>query len=432
MDVQNFLTNKVGSEGLPILNKEDWRTVHADVSSDDFREEIAEWIVMHEPPYPRKVSLQNPQKADNKFLELCAKSMDKHIKPVEQTHDVLEKFDDYRRPYSSHGLGVIDCGSEYNIVSDYDMYEERMKCGSTHTASPMEKWKNKKELAALFKFFYRLGNDELQIGTYIGAFRIGSYLATQFKPPVAKAIYEMTRAEKVLDTSCGWGDRLTAFYATPKAKTYVGCDPNGDTWVRYQYMCRRYEKLLGYVGDPIKIVNENCFVSKGVKNVTIFRSGAEDLPWDDLADDFDCTFTSPPYFATERYAEGSKFEDDQSWKKFGEYESWRDNFFIPVTEQSYLHCKEGGHCLVNILDPVVKNKRYRAGDDLIDFMEAKYSNSFIGQIGMRYMQRPKKTESKAELDKFLAKCYIENIWTFRKGEKKFDLFKGSTLEDFFI
>ena len=65
-------------------------------------------------------------------------------------------------------------------------------------------------------------------------------------------------------------------------------------------------------------------------------------------------------------------------------------------------------------------------------MEAKYSNSFIGQIGMRYMQRPKKTKSKVELDKFLAKCYIENIWTFRKGEKKFDLFKGSTLEEFFV
>ena len=36
MDVQNFLTNKVGSEGLPILNKEDWTTVHADVTSDQF------------------------------------------------------------------------------------------------------------------------------------------------------------------------------------------------------------------------------------------------------------------------------------------------------------------------------------------------------------------------------------------------------------
>ena len=286
-------------------------------------------------------------------------------------------------------------------------------------------------LARLFKFFYRLGNKELQLGTYIGAFRIGSYLATQFKPPVAKAIYTMTRAEKVLDTSCGWGDRLTAFYASPKAKTYIGCDPNGDTWIRYQYLCRRYEKLLGFKGDPIKIVNDSCFTSKGTKTVTIFRSGAEDLPWDDLADDFDCTFTSPPYFATERYAEGSEFEDYQSWKKFGEYELWRDKFFIPVTEQSFLHCKEGGYCMVNILDPVVKGKRYRAGDDLIDHMEENHGDSFLGQLGMRYMQRPKKTKTKWELDNFLKKCYIENIWVFRKGEERVPLFSRG-LEDFFV
>ena len=430
-NVQKYLTEHVGPEGLPILNQEDWTFIHTKVEPDDFREELAEWIVTNKPPYPRKVSLQNPQKADNKFLELCSKNLESHVKPKEQTHDVLEKFDDYRRPYSSHGLGVIDCGASFNIISDYDMYEERMKCGSTHSPSPMEKWKDKKELAPLFKYFYRLGNDQLQIGTYIGAFRIGSYLATQFKPPVAKCIYEMTRAEKVLDTSCGWGDRLTAFYSSPKAKTYIGCDPNGDTWVRYQYMCRRYEKLLGFKGDPIKTVNDTYFTSQGKKTVTIFRSGAEDLPWDDLADDFDCTFTSPPYFATERYAEGSEFEDDQSWKKFGEYELWRDQFFIPVTEQSYLHCKEGGYCMVNILDPVVKGKRYRAGDDLIDYMEEKHEGSFLGQLGMRYMQRPKQTKSKEELDNFLKKCYIENIWVFRKGEERVPLFDRG-LEDFFV
>ena len=307
-----------------------------------------------------------------------------------------------------------------------------MKCGSQTAPSPIDIWtKHEEKMARLFKFFYRLGNKELQLGTYIGAFRIGSYLATQFKPPVAKAIYTMTRAEKVLDTSCGWGDRVTAFYASPKAKTYIGCDPNGDTWIRYQYLCRRYEKLLGFKGDPIKIVNDACFTSQGTKTVTIFRSGAEDLPWDDLADDFDCTFTSPPYFATERYAEGSKFEDDQSWKKFGEYESWRDQFFIPVTEQSYLHCKEGGYCMINILDPVVDRKRYRAGDDLIDYMEEKYEGSFLGQLGMRYMQRPKQTKTKEELDNFLKKCYIENIWVFRKGEETVPLFNRG-LEDFFV
>ena len=166
-----------------------------------------------------------------------------------------------------------------------------------------------------------------------------------------------------------------------------------------------------------------------MKKVTIYRSGAEDLPWDEL-NDFDCTFTSPPYFATERYGEGGDFEDDQSWKKFGEYESWRDSFFIPVSENSYKSLKDGGYCMINILDPVVKGKRYRAGDDLIDHMEAKYNESFIGQIGMRYMQRAKKLP-KEELDKFMAKCYIENVWVFRKGDKGVPLFNNG-LESFFV
>ena len=432
MDVQNFLTNRIGPEGLPTLNKEDWKSINARFTPEEIRNALAKFIIENKPPYPRKISIQNSQQADNRFLELCTLNMDKYIIPKDQTKDVLEKYDDYRRPYSSHGLGVINCGAEYNISSDYDMYGERMKCGSHTTPSPMEVWtKHEAKMARLFKFFYRLGNDELQLGTYIGAFRIGSYLATQFKPPVAKAIYTMTKAKKILDTSCGWGDRLAAFYATPKAETYIGCDPNGDTWVRYQYMCKRFENLLGFVGDPIKVINDTCFVSRGKKSVTIFRCGAEDLPWDDLADDFDCTFTSPPYFATELYAAGTEFEDDQSWKKFGEYGLWRDKFFIPVTEQSYLHCKEGGYCMINILDPKVKGKRYHASDDLIDYMEAKYSGAFIGQLGMRYMQRPKKTATKKDLDDFLSKCYIENIWCFRKGEERVPLFNKGLLE-FFI
>ena len=43
------------------------------------------------------------------------------------------------------------------------------------------------------------------------SFRLGTYIATQFKPIVAKTIYDMTDAKTVLDTSMGWGDRLTGF-----------------------------------------------------------------------------------------------------------------------------------------------------------------------------------------------------------------------------
>ena len=51
---------------------------------------------------------------------------------------------------------------------------------------------------------------------------------------------------------------------------------------------------------------------------------------------------------------------------------------------------------------------------------------FKGQIGMRIMQRPQgrvKFKTKDELDEFMNKLYIENIWCFSKVEK--DYFKYS-------
>ena len=54
------------------------------------------------------------------------------------------------------------------------------------------------------------GKTELRGGrlddkSYVSAFRLQTYIATQFKPNVAKTIYQMTNAKRVLDTSCGGG-----------------------------------------------------------------------------------------------------------------------------------------------------------------------------------------------------------------------------------
>jgi hypothetical protein len=40
------------------------------------------------------------------------------------------------------------------------------------------------------------------------------------------------------------------------------------------------------------------------------------------------------------------------------------------------------------------------------------------------------TTTKKELDEFMAKCYIENIWCFRKGEEKVPLFNKGLMEFF--
>ena len=83
------------------------------------------------------------------------------------------------------------------------------------------------------------------------------------------------------------------------------------------------------------------------------------------------------------------------------------------------------------MDPKIKGTRYHSCDDLVDHIP-----NFIGQIGMRIMQRPQgknKFKTKEELLEFMNKLYIENVWCFGKN-KEFDFFRHTrraTLEGLF-
>ena len=163
------------------------------------------------------------------------------------------------------------------------------------------------------------------------------------------------------------------------------------------------------------------------------------MPWDEIKN-VDCAFTSPPYFSTERYNEGGEKEELQSWFKFNEYEKWRDDFYLPVSQNTFDSLSDNGVMMINILDPKVKGKRYRSGDELCDMLK----DNFIGQVGMRIAQRPQgknvfskivdneEVFDKDAMDKFMDKIYIENIWCFSKDKDR-DIFKHTklgTLEEF--
>ena len=166
--------------------------------------------------------------------------------------------------------------------------------------------------------------------------------------------------------------------------------------------------------------------------MTIYRCGAEDLPWNNIKD-IDCAFTSPPYFSTEEYNKGGVSEEDQSWFKFNEYEKWRDDFYLPVALNSHKSLSDNGFLFVNIMDPKIKGKRYFSCDELVDSL----SDYFIGQIGMRIMQRPQgnaKFKTKEELQEFMNMLFIENVWCFHSVHSDLDLFRHSrvtTLDNFF-
>ena len=411
-----YLSKYADENKLPVMDQQQFETVTDDIGKAQFRLDLADYIEEHRPKFPLK-------EISYEVMRQCFKSLQKqdvweYVKPVEQLEkNVKEKYDDYKYNFKDHGLGIIDAPSIFNDVSNYFHQHLRLNCSSYSFKSPLDVWYNgtAKDIWRCLGPMWRGingmkpvmvdGREELRGGklddkSYMSAFRLGTYIATQFKPNVAKTIYQMTNAKRVLDTSCGWGDRLAGFF-TSDAEEYIGCDPNPNTFKQYLKQVEVY----------------NSFLSKP-KKVTLYNCGAEDLPWDKI-DNIDCAFTSPPYFSTERYNEGGEKEENQSWHKFDEYSKWRDDFYLPVAQKSFERSK---HMFVNIMDPNIKNKRYYSSDELVDSLK----DNFVGQIGMRIMQRPKSDklfESDEEKAEFMNRIYIENVWCFSK--EKLDYFRHS-------
>ena len=406
-----MLSKYADENKLPIMDQSTFERITNDIGKEKFREDLAQYIADNRPKFPLKeISFEAMRQA---FKGLQKQDVWEYVKPLEQIDkNVKEKYDDYKYNFKKYGLGIIDAPSIHNDVSNYFHQHLRLNCSSYSFKSPLDVWYNgtAKDIWRCLGPMWRgingmkpvlvEGKEELRGGrlddkSYVSAFRLQTYIATQFKPNVAKAIYQMTNAKKVLDTSCGWGDRLAGFFASD-AEEYIGCDPNPNTYKQY------FKQIETY----------NSFLSTP-KKVTIYNCGAEDLPWNEI-DNIDCAFTSPPYFSTERYNEGGEKEENQSWKKFDEYLKWRDDFYLPVSQKTFERSK---HTFINIMDPTIKGKRYYSCDELVGSLK----DNFVGQIGMRIMQRPKSDklfESAEEKLEFMNRIYIENIWCFSQVEKQ--------------
>jgi hypothetical protein len=418
-----YLKQYANENKLPIIDQIAFERITNDIGRDQFRLDLADYIEKYRPVFPlKKITLDDVR---NSFHDLQKQDIGTYCNTND--NNVMEKYSDYKYNYKDYGLGVISAPSTYNNVSNYFHQELRLNCSSYSFKAPLDVWYNgtAKDIWRCLGPIWRgindmktvlvEGKEELRGGklseaSYMSAFRLGTYIATQFKPNVAKTIYQLTNAKKVLDTSCGWGDRLAGFFASD-AEEYIGCDPNPNTYKQYMKQIELY----------------NSFLTKP-KKVTIYNTGAEDLPWDTIKD-VDCSFTSPPYFSTEEYNKGGEKEENQSWFKFNEYEKWRDDFFLPVSKKCFEVSK---HTLINIMDPTIKGKRYKSCDEVVDMLK----DNFIGQIGMRIMQRPKSDklfETEKDKQEFMNKTFIENVWCFSK-DKNVDLFKSirkGTLDSFF-
>ncbi len=423
-NIQNIFLKNKDAKGIPSLNPKQWEELNSAYDKETIISELIEYIKEHKPQAPT-LPITKEEMITN-FFNLKQAPISKFILTFEETKGrVIEKYDDYGHTYDDCGLGVVQMGNGYLDVSNYFNQELRLNCDTYGFKSAHYRWNNVEDLRTVFLALWRLGNDKLDEQSIVGAFRLSTYIATQFKPHVAKYVYNATNSKVIFDSSCGWGDRLAGFYCS-NAKEYYGCDPNDQTFEMYKQQCIMYETILG--GTPVIRESKDFFSCIGEKVVYLFRLPAEDLNYNFMPK-VDCAFTSPPYFSTELYNSGGVHEDDQSWKRYNTYEKWRDNFYLPVNRKTYEILNDGGIQIVNIQDPKVKNTRYYASDDLINDLTTKYSDcKFLGNLGMRIMQRPKNIDKKKLLAHF-DKIYIEPMWCFGKNRNELSK-KGLGLSQF--
>jgi len=155
----------------------------------------------------------------------------------------------------------------------------------------------------------------------------GAQTAAQFRPGFALMMYRRfaPAGGTVLDTSTGFGGRLTGFFAS-HCETYIGIDPNTVT-----------------SAGNTALANDLCPADKTVE---LHCLPAEDVPHEALAGRAHFAFTSPPYFAKELYSD----EATQSCVRYRSAEDWRTGFLVPMLGLQFVALLPGAYSCVNIAD----------------------------------------------------------------------------------
>ena len=293
-----------------------------------------------------------------------------------------ETFTRYDYKYSSNGT-YIDCSTVGNVASDFFHQRSRYEADSLVSPSPARTWSSEKFLHSALGALFTMNMKEITTTTLRTCLCLRKYTASQFKPAVAKTIFDTYGPESVLDFCSGWGDRMCGFYASKKPRRYVGIDPNTKLREGYRRQIETYSSLV-------------C----EKKDANIITAPAEDVLL--LDNMFDMVFTSPPYFNIEKYCE----EETQSYKRYRNIDAWLNNFLFKAIKNAWDALRKGGYMLINISDVYSGHQVQNICDPMNDFI-ARLGGTYHGYTGMKMSKRPNSKASASGI-------FVEPIWVWQK------------------
>ena len=384
------------------IDKKEWAYIKETFDRPDIQETLVEILKEYELP-TQELTIKDAYKD---FMKLKGIQWPDYLKESQ-----WYARSEYKWPLTKKIIRRINRG---NDASNYFQQYNRWSVDGTISPGPVRTWGNPKFMYTLLGSLFTLEVEKVDRGTLRSCIGLRKYICSQFKPNVAKSIYDMFKAENILDFSMGWGDRLAGFYASDYGKHYVGIDPRKENHPIYNEQSEFYEKHLGFFEHERKS-EFHC-------------SPAEEFDFSQYDDYFDLVFTSPPYFNVERYS----YDDTQSWVRYKSIEDWNTDFLQKTLKNLWSSIKTGGYLLVNISDVNASSKGKKTKgwlsicDPMNDFLDTFKDSEYKGCVGYEMAKRPnsigagtaKVTEETNRKPEYILPVkeglFAEPIWTWKK------------------
>ena len=362
MKINELFKKFYGMKPYLFIDEKEWQHIITTYDKDEVVDELAKCLHTYRCPIP----------------EITEKEALKSLKKLKGVKwgDILEykswfPRNERRSKYElTHSYFKRD-NSGNNASNQYHI-ETRWKVDWTRTPSGWKTWQTVDGIKTIVRAFWSLEKvlTKVDLQSIRMATTLRKYVASQFKPSIAKAFYDYFGSVNVLDFSAGWGDRLAGFYCGETTKSYVGIDPNTLNHPNYQRQVEFYKKHQTFFEEE--------------KQVEFICSPAEDVDFTKYKEHFDTVFTSPPYFNVEKYSD----EDTQSYIRYKDIDSWNKNFLHKTLGNIIPTLKKDGLLAINIADVYdAKNKTYfDICNPMNDFLKSK-GLWYDGCIGMEMTKR---------------------------------------------
>lgn len=198
---------------------------------------------------------------------------------------LITNDDEFNNRYHNTGVGLLKSHFQSYWAASYKQ-----------NPSPIEAWYNNDTLKRIISYRIGLNKDNdtfnFSLKQIITGLTVNRYSVSFFKPMVAAAIYRKylgnVETPIVLDPCAGFGGRLLGFKAMYPTGTYIGVEPNTNTY------------------NELKSLVTLC----NFTNVELYNCKIEDFK---NSYQYDLVFTSIPYFDLEDYKNGVEYADFDEW-----------------------------------------------------------------------------------------------------------------------